>query len=89
MRHGILLLLILSGCYSVAEHNAKEWVEQKAVARPIHSLWCDEDWDGDNWVICSISVESVGKLFNYKLKCYNSSLGYVPFKDRCQEVWDG
>jgi hypothetical protein len=88
MRH-VILIILLSSCYSVSEHNAIEWVHQAAPARPIHSVSCQErDLDGDRWVRCDVLIEDVGRLFPYKLKCFNSAIGLAPFKARCIEVLD-
>lgn len=82
-----LILLLMLGCYSTAESNAINWVHNKSIARPVHSVWCERDRDSDGIVQCKIAIEH-GRLFHYKLKCYNSNIKSFPNKEKCVEVLD-
>lgn len=82
-----LILLLMLGCYSTAESNAINWVNRKSIARPVHSVSCEKDIDGDGIVQCRIAIEH-GRLFHYKLKCFNSNIRSFPNKEKCIEVLD-
>jgi fatty-acid desaturase len=79
------ILIFLIGCNSAAEKNAVTWVKDKSIARPIHHVDCETVKDKHGKVNCSVATESVGRLFDYKLKCYNRDW-FNPVKTNCVEV---
>jgi hypothetical protein len=79
------ILIFLFGCNGAAENNAAAWVKEKSIARPIHHVDCETVKDKQGRVSCSVSTESVGRLFDYKLKCYNRDWLH-PVKTNCIEV---
>lgn len=83
-----LFLVLLLGCQTSAEVRAKDWIRKHEPTAPIYSLYCeDKSWGGDGRVDCTIQIEEIGRIFTYKLKCYNSNKP-PSFDEGCIEALD-
>lgn len=84
----IYIFLVLIGCQDTAENYAKSWIRSHNPTAPISGLTCEADqYAVDGRVNCVVKIEEVGRIFTYKLKCYNSNK-LAHFKNGCIEALD-
>lgn len=82
----IFVFLLLIGCPGTAESYAKSWMRSHNPTAPIAEIFCYEMEDVDGRVNCVVNIEEVGRIFTYKLKCYNSNK--LAHQNGCIEALD-